>query len=1049
MKRFFIVLAFLFAPILIFAQNVITVSGVVLDETGTAVIGAGVVQKGSKTGVPTDLDGNFSIKVPSDAILDISYIGFKTQSVPVQGRTVLRIVLHQDSESLEGTVVVGYGVQKKGSVTGSVSAINSEKLMTTKSENPQNLLTGKIAGVRVWQTSSEPGSYSASMDIRGLGDPLIVIDGVTHSMSDFQRLSSNDIENISVLKDASAAIYGVRGANGVVLVTTKTGSQGTAKVSYNGSFTVQRPSGLPLLCSPYQEMTLYNERNMNAIYGGSLIYTDADFAAFESGERTATDWNGLVFSKWAPQQAHDISVSGGNEKVQYYFAGGYNYQQSFFKSGDLYYNKYNMRSNITATPLDGLKINFNVDGYVDLKHTPYKSAVNLLRNFWSMGALYPAYIDDENTKLNYDINEGYNTVAMMTSSVSGYHTYKDKGINTVANLEFDFGKYVDILQGLSLKALGGYYYSRADNEAFKKAYQMWTYNTDIGDYVLKTFAESSPSYLREDNYWFDQLQGQVVLNYDRTFGKHRVAALVGWESQKRSGRNQYGYTNLAFDSPYLTATSGENVNFGMNPDSSVFYDLVYKALISRLNYSFDGRYLLEAQFRYDGSSKFAKGHQWGFFPSFSAGWRISEEPWFKSGPLEFINNLKLRVSYGMLGDDSGVNYQWVSGYTYPSNDSAASAHDGYYEGRDPGYYFGSDYIYGIDYQAMANENITWYTSHSFDAGVDFEAWKGLLGFTFDYFYRKRTGLYAQSGEDVPTVVGSSAALENANSDANLGFDFEISHRNKIGEVSYGAKGIVTLTRSKTLKTISRQSFSNSYDEWQSSNNYRYNGVVWGYNGAGRYQNWEDIWSDKTYHGNGTLPGGYRYEDWNGDGYYNGYDAHPITLGSTPWMNFSLALDCNWRRWDANILLQGTALGSMAYEEPLYSIWGSGGGSGTYGGTLKQYWDRWHPTETGVDPYDQSLTWVKGYYGFTGDYPDASSSFNRVSTAYLRLKSVEIGYTLPEIKAFKEFSLRVYANAYNLFTLTGVKFVDPEHPDSDLGRMYPLNKTCTFGVNLTF
>ncbi len=1043
-----VVLALQLVPLILSAQSTITVSGVVKDVSGLEVIGASVVQMGKTVGVPTGLDGGYSIVVPADAVLEFSYVGMKTREVNVSGRSVINVILEPDTEQLEATVVVGYGVQSKGSLTGSVSAISSETLIKTKNENPQNMLTGKIAGVRVWQKSAEPGTYSSSMDIRGLGTPLIVIDGVSRSINDFNRLSPSDIENISVLKDASAAIYGVRGANGVILVTTKTGEKGTALVSYNGSFTMQFPSGLPKLCTPQQEMTLYNEMSLHSVSAPTIVYGPDAFEAFNNGSRVAQDWNSLVFSDWAPQTSHDVSVSGGNDIVQYYAGFNYDYQQSFFASGDLWYRKLNARTNLTVKPVGGLELNVSLSAYSGLQHTPWKSAVLLIRNLWQVGSLYPAYIDEEQTKLNYDVSEGYNTVAMMSSDISGHRKYEGKSLSSSASASFDFGQYIKPLNGLVLKGMISYDYERTDNEKYKKSYQMYTYNTDTASYEPKTFAESSPSYIRQEFSFSTQLLGQVTLNYGRTFaGKHKVAAMVGWEAHKGQGRNAFGYTNLAFSSPYLTATSGENVIFNADPNG--LWDNAYEAILGRLNYGYDERYLLEAQFRYDGSSKFAEGHRWGFFPSFSAGWRISQEPWFQKSALSFINQLKLRASYGILGDDGGINYEWMTGYTYPSNDSAGSAHDAYYEGVVPGYLFGNRFIYGFDYMPLANEFLTWYKCHSFDVGIDFEAWHGLLGMSFDYYHRLRTGLYAYSGDTVPTIVGLSSPMENANADENLGFDFELSHNNRVGDFSYGAKLILTVTRSRVAKSIERSVWGNSYDEWFNDYNGRYTGFAWGYDKGGRYESWEDLWNAETYHGHGNLPGDYYCDDWNDDGYFDGADAHPYAIHGTPRFNYSLNLDFRWKGLDLSLLLQGAALSSMAYQEPLYSIWG---GAGPYGGTLVQYWDRWHPegTKDGIlyDPYDQTLKWTKGYYGYTGSYPEPASTFNRVSTAYLRLKSFEVGYTIPKFKKFKDFSLRVFMNAYNIFTLTGVKFVDPEHPEDELGRLYPLNKTVTFGINLT-
>ena len=391
-----------------------------------------------------------------------------------------------------------------------------------------------------------------------------------------------------------------------------------------------------------------------------------------------------------------------------------------------------------------------------------------------------------------------------------------------------------------------------------------------------------------------------------------------------------------------------------------------------------------------------------------------------------------------------MNYEWISGYTFRGGETPDDG-KGWYQGYAPGYMFNGNFVYSVDPSSLPNQNITWLRSTTFNIGADFEAWKGKLGASFDYFQRVRSGIFSRNSVGLPTIVGTSAPYENLDSDSHLGLELELYHKNRVGELSYEVKAMMSVTRQKHLVASQNGGYGNSYEKWRNDNmNNRYQGVQFGYEAAGRYESWEDIWSYDIYKENNLLPGDYKYLDWNGDGEINGYDAHPIAFDQTPWMNYSLSFNLAWKGLDFSMLWQGSALGSMKYSEPLYNIWGSTGG-----GTLVQYLDRWHPAETGADIYDPETEWIPGYYGFTGHYPDENSSFNRVSTAFLRLKSVEIGYTIPEFKKAQNFSLRVYANAYNPLTITAVKFVDPEHPDSDMGRMYPLNKTYTIGLSLSF
>lgn len=1022
----------------------IMVKGKVVDQHNEPVIGATVGVDKGKAKTVTDIDGNFTLQVPANAQIVVNYIGMKPATQSVGGRRELNFVLQDDVNQLQDVVVVGYGTQKRGSITGSVAAVKGDEMVRTKNENPQNMLTGRVAGVRVWQKSSEPGSYNNNFDVRGMGTPLVIIDGVPRDMSDFQRMNADDIQDISVLKDASASIYGLRSANGVVLVTTKKGQAGQTKFSYNGSYTIQSPKSMPKLLDAYKTMTLYNERNLNNVNGGSKIYTDEMFDEFRNGTRRETDWNNLIFAKTSPQTNHNITVSGGNDKTQYFVSFGALYQEGFFKSGDLNYHKYNITSNLTTEVYRGLKLSLNINAMTDKQNNPYCTSTDIIRNYWRQGVLFPAYADEAGTMLNYDgLDLEENTVAKMTADISGYRRYKQSQVLTSGIFEYDFGTLTNVLKGLKAKVMFSYDYHLNNNTIYRKQYYQYAYDPATQTYKQKLYASSAPSNLRREHYDTQQFLSQYTLSYNRDFGPHSIAAVVGMETQRRTGDNFYAMRNLAFSSPYLF--NGVEEGQVANSATGGIYSANYNAFIGRLNYSFAQRYLIEGQFRYDGSSKFAKGHRWGFFPSVSLGWVVSEEPWFKK--IEFlkgVDQLKLRASYGEMGDDSGANYDWVAGYTYPS--TSGNSEKGYYNQYAPGFIFGSQFVYAATPMAIPNELISWYKAKTFNVGVDFDTNNKLFGFSLDYFSRKMTGLYEYRTSVFPTVIGAKPPRENANSSRNFGMELELRHHNRIGRnFVYNVKGIVTITRQKYLTAIQNGPYANAYDQWRNDHlNNRYQGVQFGYEGNGRYQNWDEIWNETLYHEKDLLPGDYKYLDWNGDGEINSQDEHPYAFDQTPWMNYSLSIDCAYKGFDFSMLWQGSALGSMSYEEPLYSIWGQNGG-----GALEQYWDRWHPADENADPYDPNTKWVKGYYAYTGHYPSANSTFNRVSTAYLRLKQIELGYTLPKWKAFPSLNLRVYANAYNLLTITGVKFVDPEHPSDDLGRLYPLNRTYTFGVQVSF
>src|SRR5690606_3581484 len=490
---------------------------------------------------------------------------------------------------------------------------------------------------------------------------------------------------------------------------------------------------------------------------------------------------------------------GGGEKSQYYVGVGHLYQEGFFKSGDLNYRKVNLRSNISAEVTKGLSFDLNLSGIVDQRNSPYSNSADIIRNYWRQGVLVPAYADPENTMLNYeglDLEE--NTVAKMTSDISGYRKTGQKQIQSSASLNYDFGAVSDVLNGLSAKALVSYDYRMDNNDINWREYYQYAFDQITETYVPKLYNLSTPNQIRREMFDKQQVLGQFIANYNREFNSlHQVTGMLGGEVQKQTGDNFFAQRNLAFAMDYLFGGVAQDQVGGMNNSLNDIYETANAAVFGRANYTFANRYIAEAQFRYDGSSKFLSGRQWGFFPSASVAWRISEEPFFKNWhKLQLVNQLKLRASYGVLGDDGALQYDWATGYNYPA--TSDNAEKGYYAQYAPGYMFGNQFIYGVSTLALPNQLITWYTANTLNLGVDFEGWNGLFGFAVDYFERERKGLFARRTGDLPTVVGATAPRENLDSDKHFGMDVEISHRNKIGDLSYRIKAIGTITRQKHL-----------------------------------------------------------------------------------------------------------------------------------------------------------------------------------------------------------------------------------------------------------
>ena len=1024
----------------IYAQNTKSVSGTITDETGFEVPGVNVSIKGTTTGVISDIDGKFSLSVPANATLVVSYIGYVTQEIPVGNNQTIDIILIEDALNLEEIVVVGYGTQKKGSLIGAVSAISSDALVATKNTNTQNLLTGKVPGVRVVQKTAEPGEYSNQFDIRGFGSPLIVVDGVPRS--NFERMDPNEIENISVLKDASAAIYGVRAANGVVLITTKKGEKGKARIEYSMYYGIQNPAEMLVPVGAVDRMTLFNEKSMRSTTDPKLTYGQEMFDAYRNGTLKSTDWYKAAMRDNASQQQHNVSISGGGDKMDYYVNFGYLDQGGFLKSNDLNYNKYNLRSNLNAQLSNNLKASVRLNAILDEKERPRASTWEIYKTLWRSTPTEPVYANDREGYYDKPNGDIQNVVAMTNADVSGYNTQKKRIFQSTMDLTYN----VPFIEGLSAKGLFSYDTQVDDNSEYTKEYN--EYNYDEATNIYTAVARNAPTKLhRRYNTSYGTLW-QVQLNYDKTFADtHNVNALILYEEAYNEKDNIYAQREFDIPLPYLFA--GNSANQIGTSDSKGIGEYASKGIVGRLNYDFKSKYLAEFSFRYDGSSKFPKGKQWGFFPSALVGWRLSEETLIKEN-LSFVNNLKVRGSYGKMGDDGAAEYQFISGYDYPN--VTGNTQDNY----PIGYVFSGNFVNGLGFRSVANMNITWYTVKTLNIGLEADMWNGLLGFTFEVFRRNRDGLLAQRNISLTGSFGSTMPQENLNSDRTQGLELELRHRHKIGKVGYSIMGNISFTRTQN-RYVESALYGNSYDYWRNSKAYRYNDIWFGRGDDGRFQSYDQIKNHPVFVDLGTLPGDYIYEDWNGDGIIDDMDDHPIATTTDadksafqdkrnyPLMNFALNLSADYKGFDLNLMFQGAGMSYVAYGEQLSAplAWD--------GNALDMFMDRWRPADPTRDPYDPGNTWISGYYAYGAMAYKDNSRFAIQNGIYMRLKTTELGYTVPLLALHKVGiqRLRLFVNAYNLLTITGVKGVDPEKPAELNGYMYPLNRTFNFGTSITF
>lgn len=947
----------------------------------------------------------------------------------------LIVSLQPDETKLEEVIVVGYGTQKKASLTGSVVSVAGKELVTTKSTDVQNMLTGKLPGVRVIQKTSEPGNFTNQFDIRGLGSPLLIVDGVPRG--DLPRMDPNDIESISILKDASAAVYGVQAANGVILVTTKNGEKGKTKINYSMYYGIQTPAEILDPVGTFDRATLFNELTMRSTDNPILTYPDSYFEELARGERPDTDWYGLVMRKTSPQQQHHISISGGSEKIDYYVNFGYTDQGSFFKTNSANYNRYNLRTSLNAQITKKLKAGVKLNMIMDETNRQNVATTEIFKTLWRSKPDDPLYANNI-SPYYYHPDNIQNVVTQIYPDLNGFEQKNKNIFQSNLYLQYD----IPFIKGLSAKAMFSYDKTYDDNSNFKKEYDEYRYIASNDTY--QTYRINSKTNLNRTYSTIVSRLLQNSLNYKRLFlDAHTIDALLLYEERYKYDYNFNARREFEIPVPYLFAGNSTN----QQGNGSGLNEYAAKALVGKFNYDYLSKYLFEFSFRYDGSSKFPKNKQWGFFPSVSLGWRLSEEGFIKKN-LSFIQNLKLRTSYGILGDDGAARFQFIEGFDYPA------AHN---RTRIPGgYVFGSTFTNALGFRNAPNQDITWFTAKMLNAGVDADLWNGLLGFSVDLFQRDRDGLLDTPDVIVPGTFGTGISQANLNADRTKGFEIELRHRRRIIEFGYNVSGFVSMTRTMLTRKV-QPNRSNSYDYWRNNLIDRYTDIWFGQGAVGNYTSYDEI-ANSIYANNGTLPGDPIYEDWNGDGVIDAQDDHPIATTTNPnentdgqrnypLMNFGLTIGIDYKDFDLNFLLQGSAMSYVSYSEQLLNplSWD--------GNALEMLLDRWHPVDPNKDPYDPSNKWVSGYYPYGRTRANARSAFNVQDGSYLRLKSAEIGYTVPVQKSIIQKlgikGLRVYVNAYNLLTFTKVRGVDPEKPSEMGGYLYPLNRTFNFGGSITF
>lgn len=1013
-------------------QQQLSVSGIVTDaSTGEAMPGVNIQIKGTTIGSIADVNGKYSIPsaVDQNAILVFSFIGYVTQEVPVAGKTVINVALTGELMGLEEVVVVGYGTQKKVNLTGAVSSLESEKLVTATTGNISNVMVGKLPGLRVVTYSSDPGTYANDVDIRGWGSMLVIVDGIPRD--DFQRIDPNNVANISILKDASAAVYGVKAANGVMIITTKQGIPGKSEIQFNTSTGFEYVTMFPKpIDNAIDNLLLKNEA---ALVAGNLIpVPDYKLYTGEDPNYPSTDWWGLTMKDKMPMSKNDISFRGGTESLTYFVSLGNLHQTDIYNVSGVGYDRYNLFTNLSAKIVKGLTANVILSGLVDFKDDPYVSGVgDYMKHVWWNPPDEAIYAN--NTEPYYlDGMSDRNPVAIINRDLSGYRKSDTKRVESTLSLIYD----VPFINGLQIKGLFAYDMKHFLRKIWRKAYNEYTYNTATQEY--KATGCNSPTrlwrYLDEEIY----TQSQLSLNYKKSFlGKHSFEGLLLLDQ-----RDGYG-TGFLAQSDFDIATIDQldaGLTEGQVASGSDDVLTANMALVGRLNYIFKTKYLAEFSFRYDGSSLFPSNSRWGFFPAASLGWRIAEESFIKDN-FRFINSLKLRVSHGQMGDDSGAGgFQYIPGFNYPSGS----------------YMFdGTTLISGASTKGLSNPNITWYTATTSNIGIDGIFWNGLLDFTVEFFQRKREGLLSTRAESLPIEFGASFPKENLNSDFSKGFEIVVGHKNTINKFHYSINTNLSYAKQRYLE-VEAAPAGNSYLNWRNIQENRNKNIMWGYEYIGQFQTQEEINTAPGQNANGHaayFPGDVRYLDWNEDGEISTLDMFPITRGLDPEVFFGLQTSCMWKGLSLELLFQGASNYSVGAPTQMQGplAWSRN--------SLAIFMDRWHHE----DPLDFSTPWVPGKYpisrdnmGYAGN--KLASTFWIKDVTYLRLKSIELSYSLPETwtKKLHTKQIRVYTNAFNLLTMKSKEILwDPEklqgstNNDGFLVFKYPITASWIYGISVTF
>lgn len=1029
-------------------QETITVKGTVTDqENNNPLIGVTVSIQGRSIATTTDKDGTYEVKnVPANGTIIFSIVGKSPKTVEIKNRSIINVSLTSTNTDLDEVVVVGYGVQKKETVTGSIVAVKGEELRKSPALNVSNAIAGRVPGVIATNAGSEPGYDGSSIKIRGsntLGDsgPLIVIDGIPARQGGFDRLNPSDIENISVLKDASAAIYGARAANGVILVTTKRGKTGKPQLSYNFNQGYSQPTVIPKLANAAEYSEMRNELEVyklpvsewsNATTGfktnGSYLrpngntilapFTLADMQAFKDGSdpwgHPDTDWYNATLKQWSPQQRHNLQIDGGTEDIKYFLSLGYQRQDAYYKNSATGYNQYDFRINLDAKINPYIKVQFGVLGRQEERNFPTKSAGTIFRMLMRGNPTMPAFWP--NGRPGPDIEHGENPV-VITTNETGYDKDKRYYIQTNGQVEIT-NPWVSGLK-LTINAAVDKYIKKQ-----KKWQTPWYLYTWQGDYEsdgttpLLVPGKRGPAEPRLNQSDEDQLNILLgsVLSYDKKIGDHTLNILAGVNRETIRNDNFSAFRRyfLSDNIDYLFA--GGDVEKDNNGGAWERARLNY---FGRVGYNYKSKYIGEFLWRYDGSYMFPEDKRYGFFPGLLLGYVVSEESFWKDN-ITAINYFKIRASYGQMGndniyyDDALQEYQYYSTYAFGS------------------YIIGNEAVKSLYEKRVPNNFITWEVANNYNLGFDFKFFNGKLNAEFDIFKNSRESILWRRNASVPQSTGMTLPAENIGKVDNSGMEFNVGYRNKIGELGYN----VSVNGGYAKNKIIFWDEAPGAPAWQQTTGRAINaGLYYIYDGV--FKDEADIAASNIDYSEitGNLrPGDMKYLDYDGDGKITPDDRVRRDKNTDPTFQGGLNIGLNYKNFDLSILFQGATGGELRVGTDE---------SGAIGNYLHTFYENRWTVENPSSEQPRITDRSDQYYSYNNTYWLRSAN-------YIRLKNVEIGYNFSStvLEKLKMNNIRLYVSGLNLLTWSKNKIYDPESTNQ-LGQYYPQARLINGGIMISF